>query len=63
MAGVAGLALDDLLRRAGGEDAPAAVAAFGPEIDDPVGGLDDIQVVFDDDNGVAVVQTFAETGR
>ena len=27
----------------------------GPEIDHPVGGLDDIQVVFDDDHRVAVI--------
>ena len=43
----------DLLGRAGGDDAPAAVAAFGAEVDDPVGGLDDVQVVLDDDDRVA----------
>ena len=43
----------DLLRGAGGDDAPAAVAAFGPEVDHPVGGLDDIQVVLDHHHRVA----------
>jgi hypothetical protein len=33
----------------------AAGTAFGSEIDDPVGSLDHIEVVFDHDHGVAVV--------
>src|SRR5512135_1848248 len=37
------------------DHAPAAVAAFGPEVDHPVGGLDDVEVVLDHDHGVAVV--------
>ena len=49
------LRLRDLLRRAGGDDLAAAVAAFGAEIDDPVGGLDHVEVVLDHDDGVAVV--------
>jgi hypothetical protein len=55
---VAGMRLRDqrdLLRRAGGNDRAAAVAAFGAEVDDPVSGLDDIEVVLDHDNRVAVV--------
>ena len=44
-----------LLGGAGGDDAPAAVAALGAKIDDPVGGLDHVQVVLDDDDGVARV--------
>src|SRR6476619_1306989 len=32
----------DFLRRSGGDDRSAARAAFGPEIDDPVRGLDDV---------------------
>ena len=50
---MAGRVVRDLLRRAGGNDASAAVAALGSEVDHPVGGLDDIQVVFDDDHRVA----------
>jgi hypothetical protein len=33
----------------------AATAALGAEVDDPVCSFDDVEVVFDDDNGVAVV--------
>ncbi len=32
----------------------AAVAAFGAEVDDPVGGLDDFEIVLDDDDAVAL---------
>ena len=45
----------DLLGRARGNDAPAAVAAFRSEVDHPVRGLDDIQVVLDDYDSVAVI--------
>src|SRR5262245_5775600 len=55
LAGVALLDPGDLLGRAGGDDAPAALAAFGPEVDDPVGALDDVEVVLDDDKRVARV--------
>ena len=43
----------DLLRRAGGNDAAAAVAALGAEVDHPVGGLDDVQIVFNNDHRIA----------
>ena len=43
------------LRRALGDDAPAAFAALGSQVDDPVGGLDDVEVVLDDDDRVAFV--------
>ena len=33
----------------------AAVAALGPEVDDPVGALDDVEVVLDHEHGVAGV--------
>src|SRR6059036_2928262 len=35
--------------------AAAVVAALGPEIDDPVGGLDDVHVVLDDHHGIALI--------
>src|SRR6185437_13113902 len=44
-----------LLGRAFGDDVTPAGAAFRPQIDHPVGGLDDIEIVLDDDDGVAVV--------
>src|SRR5690349_3644732 len=45
----------DLLGGTRGDDGAAAVAALRPEIDDPVRGLDHVEVVFDDDDGIAVV--------
>ncbi len=45
----------DLLGRSRGDDATAAVATLGTEVDHPVGGLDDVEIVFDDDHGVAGV--------
>ena len=45
----------DLLGRALGDDPAAAVPTLGSEIDDPVRGLDDVEVVFDDDDGVASI--------
>ena len=49
------LARGDLLGRAGDDDLAAAVAALGTEVDDAVGGLDDVEVVLDDEHGVAAV--------
>src|ERR1041384_6341596 len=43
----------DLFGCAGGDDTPAARAAFGAEIDDVVGRFDHVEVVFDDNDGVA----------
>ena len=54
--GLAGVALGDrghLLGRPLGDDPAAAVAPFGAEVDDPVGGLDHVEVVLDDDDRVA----------
>jgi hypothetical protein len=34
---------------------PPPIAALRAQVDDPVGGLDHVQVVLDDDHGVAVV--------
>src|SRR5690606_3586122 len=45
----------DLLWGACRNDCPAAISSFGTEIDDPVGGLDDIEIVLDDDDRVAFV--------
>lgn len=53
--GVRLLATAHLLRRAGHQDAAATGAPFRPQIDDPVGGLDDVQIVLDDDYGVAAI--------
>jgi hypothetical protein len=53
-AGVAVLDLRHSLGRAGGDDLAAAVAALGADVDDPVGGFDHVQVVFDHHHRVAL---------
>ena len=50
----------DVLGRARRHHLTAAGAAFGTEVDDPVGRLDDIEVVLDDDHRVALLDEFAE---
>ena len=46
---------DDGLRRAGRNDLSAAYPAFRPEIDNPVGRLNDLEVVLDDDDGISLI--------
>ena len=41
----------------------AAGAAFGAHVDDPVGGLDDVEVVLDDEQRAAAFDEFAEGGE
>ena len=55
LAGIAPLLAHAVFGRAGEDDLAAAIAAFGPEVDDPVGGLDDFEIVLDDDDRVALV--------
>src|ERR1700722_14457570 len=45
----------DLFGGAGGDYFAAPFAALGAEVDEPVGGFNDVEVVFDDDDGVALV--------
>src|SRR4051812_4911712 len=54
-AGVAGLDPRDLLRGALRDDLAPARAALRAHVDEPVGALDDVEVVLDDDDGVALV--------
>ena len=42
------------------DDCAAAFAAFGAEVDDPVGAFDDVEIVFDDEDGVAEVDEAVE---
>src|SRR3546814_1873226 len=52
--------LRHLLRRPFRHDLPALVAAFRAQVDDPVGRLDDLQIVFDDDYRVALLDEGVE---
>src|SRR5882724_1357674 len=45
----------DLFRRADGDDLAATIAAFRAQIDDPVGCLDHVEIVFDHHHGVAII--------
>ena len=58
--GVACLASAYLLGRALADDAAATVAALGTHVDDPVRHLDDVHVVLDDEDGVALVDELVE---
>src|SRR5579872_1213833 len=49
---IAAWRLDDIFRRTPGDDFAAAVAAFGTQIDHPVGGLDHFEIVLDHDHCV-----------
>ena len=58
--GIAPLLAHDVFRRAGGDDLAAAVAAFGAEVDDPVGGLDHFEIVLDHHHGVAALDQLVQ---
>ena len=60
---VRGVASGDLLWRSGRDDPPALIAGFRAEIDKPVGALDDLHVVLDDDKAVAVVDEAVEHSK
>src|SRR2546425_1908785 len=61
LAGVRAVGLArELLGRARGHDPPPLVPTLRSEVDDPVGGLDDVQVVLDDHHRVALVHEAVE---
>jgi hypothetical protein len=49
------LVVEQCFRRAGEENLAAVVARAGADVDDPVGGGDDVEVVLDRDHGDAAV--------
>ena len=53
----------DLLGRAGGDDFAALVAAFRPQVDDPVGGFDDVEIVLDDQKRCAPSSSLRKAAR
>src|SRR4051794_33385338 len=54
-AGYAGRILRDAFRGTGRDNLSAASAALGAEVDDPVGSFDDVEVVLDDHDRIALV--------
>lgn len=62
LAGVAFGNGGDLFGSAGGDDSAAAVSAFGTHVDQPVGGLDDVQVVLGHQDLVAGGDQAVENG-
>src|SRR5437016_14548930 len=50
----------DVLRCTASHDGAAFVAALGPEVDDPVGALDDLEVVLDDEQRMAALDELTE---
>src|SRR5512133_3824972 len=55
LAGIRAGRARDLLGRAGGDDLAAVLPALGAHVDDTVGRLDDVEVVLDDDDRVALL--------
>ena len=53
----------DVLRGPLGDDPAAFLATLGPEVDDPVGRLDDVEVVLDDHHRVPAVDQPVEHGE
>ena len=46
-----------------GDELAAVLAGFGAKVEDPVGGFDDVEVVLDDEKGVAGIDEFLEDGE
>ena len=55
--------LGDLLGRPLADDQSPAPSAVGTEVDHPVGGLDDIEIVLDDDDRVAARGESVQHGK
>ena len=53
----------NLLGRTHGDDLTSARSAFGPEIDHPIGSLDDFEVMLDDQQTAAVLDQPLQRGE
>ena len=60
LAGVRGRVHTHLFGRAFGDDQATCITAFRAQVDQPVAGTDHVQVVLDDDQGVATLQQFTQ---
>lgn len=63
LAGVGFFDAGDLLGGALGDDLAALVSGFRSEVDDPVGGFDNVEIVFDDDDADAFFDQALEDGQ
>ena len=63
LTGIGRFNLGHLLRRAGRHDNAAVFAAFGPQVDQIVRCLDDIEVVLDDEQRVPRLEQLPERGQ
>ncbi len=52
--------LGEVFRGAGGDDLTAVLTAFGTHVDNPIGGFDDVEVMLDDDHGIAAIDELAK---
>src|SRR5690606_3367298 len=52
----------DFFRWAFGDNAAAFTAGFGADLDEPVGGFEDVEVVFDHDHAVSMINERLEDG-
>src|SRR5215475_12657088 len=50
----------NLFGRTSGNDFAAEIAAFGAEVDEPISGFDDIEIMFDDEKRCTGFEEFAE---
>src|SRR5277367_6586598 len=53
----------DLLGSSGGYNFAAGVAAFGTQVNHPIGRLNHVEIVFDDQHGGSALEQFAERGQ
>ena len=60
LAGIGFFCAGDEFRRTLGDDAAAAFASFGTKVDDPVGLLDDVEMMLDDEHGIPEVDEALE---
>ena len=63
VAGVGVEAGGDLFGCAFGDDVATGFPALGSKVDNPVGGFNDVEIVFDDDERAAAVDELAEGGE
>src|SRR5512133_97590 len=45
----------DVLRRSSGDNLPATISTVRTEVDDPIGGLDHVEIVLDDEHRVSSI--------